>query len=56
MSIALACQASAWRKRDMISEYAKRGNWKKFDRVLAKVRDVPPLPGDEKQAVKSRRV
>jgi len=47
VSIALACQASAWRKRDTISERAKRGNWEKFDRVLVKVRDVPPLPGDE---------
>jgi hypothetical protein len=27
---------------------AKRGDWDKFDRAMAKVRDVPPLPGDEK--------
>ena len=27
---------------------AKRANWEAFDRVMAKVRDVPPLPGDEK--------
>lgn len=45
VSIALAYQASAWRKRDTISE---RGNWEKFDRVMARVRDGPPLPGDEK--------
>ncbi len=48
VSIALAYQVSAWRKRDTISKRAKRGNWGKFDRVMAKVRDVPPLPGDEK--------
>jgi len=48
VSIALACQVSAWQKRHAISERAKRGNWEKFDRVMAKVRDVPPLPGDEK--------
>ncbi len=48
VSIALAYQVSAWRKRDTISERAKRGDWQKFDRVMAKVRDVPPLPGDEK--------
>ncbi len=36
VSIALAYQVSAW-----------RGNWEKFDRVMAKVRVVPPLPGDE---------
>ena len=48
VSIALAYQVSAWRKRDTISERARRGDWQKFDRVTAKVRDVPPLPGDEK--------
>ena len=45
---ALAYQVSAWRKRDTISERGKRGKWEKFDRVMAKVRDVPPLPGEEK--------
>jgi len=34
-------------KRDRIAIRAKRVNWEKFDRVMAKVRDVPPLPGDE---------
>jgi hypothetical protein len=48
MSIPLAYQVSAWRKRDTIGERGKRGNWEKFDRAMAKVRDVPPLPGDEK--------
>jgi hypothetical protein len=47
-SIALAYQVSAWRKRDTISGDGKLSNWEKFDRVMAKVRDVPPLPGDEK--------
>lgn len=47
VSIALAYQVSAWRKRDTMAERAKSGNWEKFDRVMAKVRDVPPLPGDE---------
>ena len=28
-------------------ERARRGSRAKFERVLAKVRDVPPLPGDE---------
>jgi hypothetical protein len=46
--IALAYQVSAWRQRDKISERGKRGNWEKFDHVMAKVRDVPPRPGDEK--------
>lgn len=48
VSIALAYQVSAWRKRDTIAERAKRGSWEKFDQVMTKVRDVPPLPGDEK--------
>jgi hypothetical protein len=48
VSIALAYQVSAWRKRDTISERAKHGDWQKFDRVMAKVRNVPPLSGDEK--------
>lgn len=48
VSIALAYQVSAWRKGDTVLERAKRGSWEKFDGVMAKVRDVPPLPGDEK--------
>jgi hypothetical protein len=48
VSIALAGQVSARRKRDTISERGERGNWQQSDRVMAKVRDVPPLPGDEK--------
>jgi hypothetical protein len=48
VSIALAYQVSAWRTRDTIAVRGKRGNWEKFDRAIAKVPDVPPLPGDEK--------
>ena len=48
VSIALAYQVSAWRKRGTMAERAKRGSWEKFDRVMGKVRDVPPLPGDER--------
>ncbi len=48
VSIALAYQVSAWRTRDTVAVRAKRGNREKFDSVMAKVRDVPPLPGDEK--------
>ena len=44
----IAYQLSAWRKRDTISERGKRGDWEKFNRVMAKVKDVPPLLGDEK--------
>jgi hypothetical protein len=48
VSIALAYQVSAWRTRDTVATRAKRGSWEKFDHVMAKVRDVPPLKGDEK--------
>ena len=48
VNIALASQVGAWRQRDTIAERAQRGSWEKFDRVMAKVRDVPPLEGDEK--------
>jgi hypothetical protein len=48
VSIALAYQVSAWRTHDTVAVRAKRGNWEDFDRVMAKVRNVPPLPGDEK--------
>jgi hypothetical protein len=50
VSIALAYQVSAWRTRDAFAARAKRGNWEGFDRVMAKVRDVPPQAGDEKSA------
>lgn len=45
--IALACPVSAWRQRDTLGEWAKRGSWEQSDRVMARVRDVLPLPGDE---------
>ena len=48
VNLALASQIGAWRRRDTIAERARRGRWDKFDHVMAKVRDVPPLPGDEK--------
>ena len=47
VSIALASQVSAWRRRDTIAERAHRGSWENFDRVMAKIPDAPPLPGDE---------
>ena len=47
VSIAIASQISGWRKRDTLEERAKRGSWEKFDRVMAKVPNVPPQPGDE---------
>jgi hypothetical protein len=47
VSIALAAQVSAWHTRESIASRAKRVNWEKVDEILARVPDVPPLPGDE---------
>jgi hypothetical protein len=47
VAIALAAQVSAWRTSESIASRAKRANHEAFDQVMAKVPDVPPLPGDE---------
>ena len=46
VALALASQFPAWRVRDDLATRAARGNLDDFDRILAKVPDVPPLPGD----------
>ena len=48
VSVALAAQVSAWRMRESIPSRAGRVNWGKVDDILARVPDVPPVPGDEK--------
>ena len=48
VSLALASHVSGWQAKGYMEERAKRGSWEKFDQVMGKVRDVPPLPGDEK--------
>jgi hypothetical protein len=47
VALALAAQIGAWRVRDDIAIRAACGNLADFDRILAKVPDVPPMPGDE---------
>ena len=47
VALALASQVSAWRVRDDIATRAARGNLADFDRIMARVPDVPPQPGDE---------
>jgi hypothetical protein len=47
VALALAAQVSAWRVRDDIATRAARGRLEDIDRILAKVPDGPPLPGDE---------
>ena len=31
-----------------VEECAARGNWEDFDRIMARVPDAPPVPGDER--------
>lgn len=31
-----------------VAERSARGNWADFDRIMARVPDVPPMPGDER--------
>lgn len=47
VALALASQLAAWKVRDDIETRARRGSLEAFDRVMAKVPDAPPLPGDE---------
>ena len=47
VAIALAAQVSVWRATESIASRAQRADYEAFDRVMAKVPDVPPMPGDE---------
>lgn len=47
VAIALAAHVGAWQVREDIDTRARRGNLETLDRVLARVPDVPPVPGDE---------
>ena len=47
IALALASQLAVWKVREDIETRAKRGNLADFDRIMAKVPDVPPMPGDE---------
>lgn len=47
VALALSAQVEAWRIRDDMETRARRANPADYDALLAKVPDVPPLPGDE---------
>jgi len=47
VAVALTAQVSAWRKTESIESRAKRADFAAFDRIMAKVPNVPPMPGDE---------
>jgi hypothetical protein len=47
IALALSAQLAAWKGSDDMATRAKRANLADFDRLMAKVPDVPPMPGDE---------
>ena len=47
IATAVAEKAAAMLTLAYLEERAKRGDRAAFDRILARVPDVPPLPGDE---------
>ena len=47
VAVALAAHVGAWQVREDIEVRARRGNLETLDRILARVPDLPPLPGDE---------
>jgi len=47
IALPLFAQLEAWRIRDDMETRARRANASDLGRLLDKVPDVPPLPGDE---------
>jgi hypothetical protein len=47
VALALSAQLAAWRGSDDMETRAKRANLAEFDRIMANVPNVPPMPGDE---------
>jgi hypothetical protein len=47
VALALSAQLAAWRGSDDMETRAKRANLAAFDRIMSKVPDAPPRPGDE---------
>jgi hypothetical protein len=55
VALALSSQLPAWRGADPIEDRARRANLTEFDRILANVPAVPPIPGDELPEADSER-
>ena len=47
IALALSAQLAAWKGSNDLQTRAKRANLAEFDRIMAKVPDVPAIPGDE---------
>jgi hypothetical protein len=48
IATSLAEKMAALMTGEYLADRARRGSRRKFDRVLKKVRDRPPVPGDER--------
>ena len=49
IATAVAEKMSALLTEDYLEERARRANPAAFDRILARVPDMPPMPGDERE-------
>ena len=49
VALALSAQLAAWKGSDDMATRAQRANFAKFDEIMSRVPDAPPLPGDEIQ-------
>ena len=47
VAIALVTHVGTWQLREDVNLRVRKGNLRTFDQILARVPDVPPLPGDE---------
>ena len=47
VALALSAQIASWKGSDDMAMRAKRADMAKFDHIMARVPDVPPMPGDE---------
>ncbi|MEM6597290.1 MAG: CopG family transcriptional regulator [Cyanobacteria bacterium P01_C01_bin.69] len=47
LTSAISAKIEAEKTRRLLESYAKKADYEKFDAVLARVPDVPPMEGDE---------
>jgi hypothetical protein len=47
VALALSAQLAVWRGSDDMQTRGRRADRAKFDAIMARVPDVPPMPGDE---------
>ncbi len=47
IALALSAQIASWKGSEEMAARAKRADLANFDRIMSRVPDVPPIPGDE---------